>query len=66
MLFSPEAESMVIRLFYYAVSKPKGKRTLGRPKQRRRDNIKTDVKEVGRVLWSGFSFLRMKSRPGLS
>jgi hypothetical protein len=32
------------------VGKPKGKRTLGRPKGRRVDNIKIDLREIG---WDG-------------
>ena len=30
------------------VGKPEGKRTLGRPRRRWEDNIKTDLEEVGR------------------
>jgi hypothetical protein len=29
------------------VGKPEGKRTLGRPRRRREDNIKMDLQEVG-------------------
>ena len=29
------------------VGKPEGKRTLGRPRRRREDNIKMDLREVG-------------------
>lgn len=65
-LFIPEAESRVIRLLYHAVSKSKRKRTLGRPKQRRRHVIKADVKDVGCEMWTRFISFRIKSRPGLS
>jgi hypothetical protein len=29
------------------VGRPKGKRTLGRPRRRREDNIKMDLQEIG-------------------
>ena len=33
------------------VTKPEGKRPLGRPRRRWEDNIKMDLEEVGRGLW---------------
>jgi hypothetical protein len=33
------------------VGKPEGKRSLGRPRRKWEDNIKMDLKEVGRELW---------------
>ena len=34
------------------VGKPEGKRPLGRPKRRWEDNIKMDIQEVGREVWT--------------
>jgi hypothetical protein len=36
------------------VGKPKGKRPLGRPRCRRVDNIKMDLREIG---WSGMNMI---------
>ena len=33
------------------VGKPEGKRSLGRPRRRWKDNIKTDLQEVGGGCW---------------
>ena len=41
------------------VGKPEGKRPLGRPRRRWKDNIKTDLQEVGGVVGSGWSWLRI-------
>jgi hypothetical protein len=35
--------------------KPQVKRPLGRPRRRRENNIKMDVREVVWVIWTGFS-----------
>jgi hypothetical protein len=40
------------------VGKLEGKRTLGRPRRRWEDNIKTDLQEVGFGVWTGLSWLR--------
>ena len=40
------------------VRKPEGKRPLGRPRHRWEDNIKMDLQEVGRVVGTGWSWLR--------
>jgi hypothetical protein len=37
------------------VGKPGGKRPLGRPRRRWKDNIKMDYQEVGCGVWSGLS-----------
>jgi hypothetical protein len=34
------------------VGKPEGKRTFGRPRRRREDNIKMDLQEVGYIEWT--------------
>jgi hypothetical protein len=41
------------------VGKPEGKRPLGKPRRRGEDNIKMDLQEVGRVVESGWSWLRV-------
>ena len=46
------------------VGKPEGKRPLGRPRSRREDNIKMDLQEVGRVVESGRSWLRIETGGG--
>ena len=47
------------------VGKPEGKRPLGRPRRRWEDNIKVDLEEVGRGVWSGSSWLRIGTGGGL-
>ena len=39
--------------------KPEGKRQLGRPRRRWEDNIKMDLQEVGGVVGTGWSWLRI-------
>jgi hypothetical protein len=34
-------------VYRFLVGKPEGKRPMGRPRRRRKDNIKTDLQEVG-------------------
>jgi len=41
------------------VGKPEGRRPLGRPRQRWKDNIKMDIQEVGFGVWTGSSWLRV-------
>jgi hypothetical protein len=41
------------------VGKPEGRRPLGRPRCRWRDNIKMDLLEIGVVLWTGLIWLRI-------
>jgi len=40
------------------VGKPEGKRPVGRPRLRREDNIKVNLKEVGWGAWTGLIWLR--------
>jgi hypothetical protein len=47
------------------VGKPEGKRPLGRPRRRREDNIKVDLQEVGGVVGTGWSWLRIGTGGGL-
>jgi hypothetical protein len=46
------------------VGRPEGKRPLGRPRRRWKDNIKMDIKETGTMGRSGFGWLRMGSSGG--
>ena len=41
------------------VGKPEGKRPLGRPRRRWKDNIKMVLQEVGVWVWTGSSWLRI-------
>ena len=41
------------------VGKPEGKRPLGRPRRRWEGNIKLDLQEVGGVVGTGWSWLRI-------
>jgi hypothetical protein len=44
-----------IKVYKVFVGKPKGKRPLGRPRCRWEDGIRTDLREIGWGVWSGFS-----------
>jgi hypothetical protein len=46
------------------VGKREGRRPLGRPRRRWEDNIKTDLQEVGGVLETGWSWLRIGTGGG--
>jgi len=46
------------------VGKPEGKRPLGRPRRRWQDNIKMDLQEVGGVVRTGLSWLRIGTGGG--
>jgi hypothetical protein len=46
------------------VGKSKGKRPLGKPRHRCKDNIKIKLKESGVRKWTGFKWLRMGSNAG--
>jgi len=41
------------------VEKPEGKRPLGRPRNRKEDNIKMDLQEVGWGAWTLLIWLRL-------
>jgi hypothetical protein len=43
------------------VGRPKGKRPLGRPGHRWEDNIKMDLRDIGLMGLTGFSWVRMGS-----
>jgi hypothetical protein len=46
------------------VGKPEGKRQLGRPRCRWEDNIKMDLQEVGGVVGTGWSGLKIGTGVG--
>ena len=46
------------------VGKPEGKRALGRPRRRWEDNIKMDLQEVGGVVGTEWSWLRIGTGGG--
>ena len=46
------------------MGKPEGKRPLGRPRRRWEDNIKMDLEEMGRVMGTGWSWLRIETGGG--
>jgi len=49
------------------VGKPEGKRSVGRPRRRRKDNIKMNLHEVGwGGPWTGLIWLRIGTGGGLS
>jgi hypothetical protein len=41
------------------VGKPEGKKPLARPQRRWVDNIGMDLRETGRVVWTGLIWLRI-------
>jgi hypothetical protein len=47
------------------VGKPEGKRPLGRRRRRWMDNIKTDLREIDEMVWTGSSWLRIGTIRGL-
>jgi hypothetical protein len=47
------------------VGKSQGKRLLGRPRHKRVDNIKMDLREIDGVLWTGLNWLGIGTSGGL-
>jgi hypothetical protein len=47
------------------MSESEGKRPLGRPRRKWKDNIKMDLQEVGYGIWTGSSWLRTGTGGGL-
>jgi hypothetical protein len=47
------------------VGKPEGKVSLERPKRRREDGLKMDLREIGWGVWSGFTWHRKGTGGGL-
>jgi hypothetical protein len=52
-------------IYRVLVGKPGGKRPLGRPRLGWEDNIKMDLQEVGCGVWTGSSWLRIRTGGGL-
>ena len=52
------------RVHRVLVGKPEGKRSLGRPRRRLEDNIKMNLQEVGGVVGTGWSWLRIGTGGG--
>jgi hypothetical protein len=47
------------------VGRPEDKKLLGRPRRRWEDNLKMDLREIGSMGRTGFSWLRIESSGGL-
>jgi hypothetical protein len=47
---STHGEKKNVRVYSVLVGKPEGKRPLGRPRRRQKDNITMDLREIG---WGG-------------
>jgi hypothetical protein len=47
------------------IGRPEGKRPLGRPRRRWEDDIKINLREIGSMGRTGFSWLRIGSSGGL-
>jgi hypothetical protein len=54
-----------VKVYRVLVEKPEGKRSLVRPRRRWKDGIKMDLREIGRGVWSGFTWLRIGTVGGL-
>jgi hypothetical protein len=48
-----------IKVYKVMAVKPGGKRPLGRPRRRWEDGIRTDLREIGWMVWIGFDWLRI-------
>jgi hypothetical protein len=46
-------------VYRVSVGKPEEKRLLGRPRRRWEDEIRMDLREIGRGMWSGLNWLRI-------
>jgi hypothetical protein len=46
------------------VGKPEGKRPLGRPRSRWEDNIRMNAREIGGKLWTGCTWVRIRTSGG--
>jgi len=51
-------------VYRVVVGKPEGKRALGRPRHRWKDNIKMDLQEIGWGAWAGLIWLRIGTSSG--
>jgi hypothetical protein len=53
------------KLYKVLVGKPEGRRPLGRPRYRREDGIRMDLREIGLGVWIGFDWPRIGTGGGL-
>jgi hypothetical protein len=53
------------KVYKVLVGKPEGKISLGRPRRRREDGIRMDLREIGLGVWIGFDWLRTGTASGL-
>jgi hypothetical protein len=49
------------RVYKVLVGKPEGYRPLGRPRSRREDGIRMDLRDIDWGLWTGFNCLRIET-----
>jgi hypothetical protein len=55
---------IAVKVYRVLVVKPVGKRPLGRTRRRWEDNNKMDLQEVRCVVWTGSSWLRIRTGGG--
>jgi hypothetical protein len=48
-------EDAMDRARRFLLGKTEGTKPLGRPRRRREDNIEMDIREIGCVVWAGFT-----------
>ena len=53
-----------IGVYRILMGRPEGKRPLGRPRRRKEDNIKRDLQEMGWVVWTGSSWIKIGTGGG--
>jgi hypothetical protein len=53
------------KVYKVLVGNPEGKRPLGRPRSRREDGIRMDLRDIGLGVWIGFYWLRIDTGGGL-
>jgi hypothetical protein len=53
------------KLYKVLVGNPERKTPLGRPRRRRKDGIRMDLREIGLGVWTGFDWLRIRTGGGL-
>jgi hypothetical protein len=65
-LYSIQCNTIGERRGFYRVlvGKPEGKKPLGRPRRRWKDNIKMDLQKVGWWVWTGSRWLRIGTGGG--
>jgi hypothetical protein len=53
------------KVYKVLMSKPEGKRPLGRPRRRWEDGVRMDLREMSWGVWIGFDWLRTGTGGGL-